>query len=329
MESTQKIIVGIDVSKATLDICLIDSSGQKHLVIDNKVKAIKSFLKTLMSLEQVIIGMENTGRFNWALYEVLANSPATTFVISPLHLKRSLGLVRGKNDKIDAERIALFTLKHYQEMNPWQPPRKQIDQLKVLLTERNYRIKVKRQLLKMKHDYKLMKKLSLDQPLNTMNIKLLTQVNQQIKQLEQQIELVIKSDEALSNQAKLIKSVPGIGKVTSWYLITKTNEFKTITNPRKLACYAGVVPFDHQSGTSIKWKQRVSDLADKKLKTVLHLGAMSAIRLDNDLRTYYLRKVKEGKNKMSVLNAVRNKIIHRVYATINKQKTYQKYLVAS
>lgn len=70
-------------------------------------------------------------------------------------------------------------------------------------------------------------------------------------------------------------------------------------------------------------------LADKKIKSVLHLGAMSAIRLDNDLRTYYLRKVEEGKNKMSVLNAIRNKIIHRVFAVIKNQIPYQKDLVLS
>jgi len=329
METNQKIIVGIDISKATLDICLLRQSGQEHLVIDNDVKAIRRFFKTLPDPEQTIVSMENTGRFNWALYEALTDSPATVYVISPLHLKKSMGLVRSKNDKIDAERIARFTMKHYQELTPWLPPRKQVDQLKVLLTERNYRIKLKRQLLKMKHDYKLMKRLDLEQHLDAMNSELITQVKQQITQLEEQIEQLIKADEQLNNQAQLIKSVPGVGKVLSWYLIAKTNEFKSITEPRKMACYSGVVPFDYQSGTSLKWKQRVSMFADKMIKSLLHMGAMSAIRPDNDLRAYYLRKVKEGKNKMSVLNAVRNKIIHRVYAVLKKQTPYEKHLVLS
>ena len=56
---------------------------------------------------------------------------------------------------------------------------------------------------------------------------------------------------------------------------------------------------------------------------------MSAIRLNNDLRKYYLRKTEEGKNKMSVLNAVRNKIIHRVYAVIKNQRQYQNHLILS
>lgn len=96
-----------------------------------------------------------------------------------------------------------------------------------------------------------------------------------------------------------------------------------------MACYSGVVPFANQSGTSINGKHRVSSYADKSIKTTLHLAAMSAIRLKNDLREYYLRKVAEGKNKMSVLNAIRNKIIHRIFAVIRSQIPYQYDLLLS
>ncbi|WP_439559539.1 transposase, partial [Dyadobacter sp.] len=103
----------------------------------------------------------------------------------------------------------------------------------------------------------------------------------------------------------------------------------TITEPRKMACYCGIVPFDHQSGTSIRKQPKVSIYADKSMKSILHLAAMSAIRFDNKLRTYYLRKVAEGKNKMSVLNAVRNKIVHIIFALIKNQATYNDHLVLS
>jgi len=112
-------------------------------------------------------------------------------------------------------------------------------------------------------------------------------------------------------------------------IIAKTEGFTAFTDPRKMACYAGVVPFDHQSGTSSKYKSKVSIYADKELKSILHLAAMSAIRLDNELRTYYLRKVQEGKNKMSTLNAIRNKIIHRIFALIKNKTFYQKDFVLS
>ena len=133
----------------------------------------------------------------------------------------------------------------------------------------------------------------------------------------------------MQRQAKLIRSVPGAGKVLCWMILAKTEGFTTITEPRKMACYSGVVPFSHQSGTSIKSRERVSTYADKALKTTLHLAAMSAIRLENDLRQYYRRKIEEGKNKMSALNAVRNKIVHRIFAVIKHQKPYQNHLLLS
>lgn len=80
---------------------------------------------------------------------------------------------------------------------------------------------------------------------------------------------------------------------------------------------------------SLRFRPKVSIFADKELKKILHLAAMSAIRLDNDFRVYYLRKIEEGKNKMSILNAIRNKIIHRIFALIKNETIYQKDFVMS
>lgn len=112
-------------------------------------------------------------------------------------------------------------------------------------------------------------------------------------------------------------------------MIVKTNEFKSISEPRKLACYSGVAPFSNSSGTSIFGRNRVSVFANKGLKRLLHMAAMRTIQMENDFSIYYQRKVKEGKNKMSVLNAVRNKIIHVIFALIKNQNFYQNRLVLS
>ena len=109
----------------------------------------------------------------------------------------------------------------------------------------------------------------------------------------------------------------------------KTEGFQRLTDPRKLACFAGVVPFEQQSGTSLKTKPRVSKMADMALKSVLQMAAMRAVRMKNDLQAYYLRKVEEGKNKMSVLNAVRNKLIHIAMALIKNQTNYKNRLELS
>jgi len=320
-------IVGIDVSNATLDICVNSQREQYSFVINNDVKAISKFFKAYK--EDLIIGMENTGRYNWALYEALKEAGHRIFVISPLHLKKSMGLVRGKNDKIDAVRIAAFIAKNYHELPQWKPSSPAVQKLKILLTERSFRVKAKRQLLKQQYDYAKMKHLGMDKYLMGLNKQELALVGKQIAMIEKEIETLIKADEQMHNQAKLIRSVPGAGKVLCWMMLAKTESFTTITEPRKMACYSGVVPFSNQSGTSIRGKFRVSCYADKAIKATLHLAAMSAIRLNNELRQYYLRKVSEGKNKMSALNAIRNKIVHRIFAVIKKQTPYQNHLLLS
>jgi transposase len=320
-------IVGIDVSNATLDICVSNQQGGHSFIINNEVKAISKFFKAYK--ECLIIGMENTGRYNWALYEALKETTHQIYVVSPLHLKKSMGLVRGKNDKIDAVRIAAFIRKNHTELPQWKPTTPAIQTLKVLLTERNSRIKAKRQLLKQQYDYAKMKHLGIDRYLMKLNEQQLALICKQIDSIEHDIEEIIKTDEQMHHQAQLIRSVPGAGKVLCWMMLAKTESFTTITEPRKMACYSGVVPFANQSGTSINGKHRVSSYADKAIKTTLHLAAMSAIRLNNDLRQYYLRKVAEGKNKMSVLNAIRNKIVHRIFAVIKNQIPYQYDLLLS
>lgn len=330
MKNFRTVFMGIDVSKNTLDFCIHDSQKNKNYSIKNSEKEImKLFNKCTSYSSCIIVGVENTGRYNWPLYHALLDKDVKLYVVSPLHLKRSMGLVRGKNDKIDAERIMMFIKKHHYELTPWKAPRLQIQKLKVLLTERNFRIRMKRQLLASQKDYYLMKNIQMQKPLLELNCELLNQIDQQIKALEETIEELIMQDKQLHNKAKLMQTVPGVGKILCWVMLAQTNEFKNISNPRKMACYSGVVPFENRSGTSLIRKPRVSFLADKQMKSLLHMGAMSAIRLDNDLRIYYQRKVKEGKNKMSALNAVRNKIIHRVFAVVKNQVPYENKLIYS
>jgi transposase len=323
-----KTFIGIDISSATLDICVSRNGESKSFIIGNEAKEVTRFFRKYNS-KKVIVGMENTGRHNWVLYEALAGLRCAVYVIAPLHLKKSLGLVRGKNDKIDAVRIAAFIESNYTKLTIWKPASKAIQKLKVLLTERNRRIKIRKQMQVAQHDYSKMKKLGLEKPLLALSKKLITDFNNQITNIEKQIQQLIEQDESLKQQAELIQSVPGVGKVLCWTILAKTQGFTLIDDPRKMACYSGVVPFAERSGTSIRGRYKVSVYADKSLKSLLHLSSMSAIRLNNDLRVYYQRKVLEGKNKMSVLNAVRNKIIHRIYAVIKNQTPYSNSLVLS
>ena len=105
--------------------------------------------------------------------------------------------------------------------------------------------------------------------------------------------------EKLKELFAIIESVPGVGKITATEIVINTNEFKKINDPRKYACYAGVAPFEHSSGTSVRGKTRTCKKANLKAKSLLHMSALIAARFNEDIREYYERKVAEGKNKMN------------------------------
>lgn len=133
-------------------------------------------------------------------------------------------------------------------------------------------------------------------------------LDQDLAKVNKQLDQLIASDEELNRLFNLITSVEGIGTVTAREVLITTNEFKDFTEAKKYACYAGVAPFQHQSGTSIRatvatGKTRVSHLANKTVKTLLHMAALSAINNCEELRDYYQRKVASGKNKMSAAGA--------------------------
>lgn len=324
----KKIFIGIDISSKTLDICLKIDGTIQYLTIQNELRAIGAFFKG-HAPKGAVVAMENTGRYNWNLFEVLSGLDLSVYVLSPLHLKRSLGLSRGKNDRVDSLRICSYIEKNQHESIKWKPSSMSIRKLKILLAERESRVRMRGQLARQQHDYRLMKSLGMDRELLKLNKKLIEAINAQLKKIELDIEKCIMEDRELKGKAELARSVPGVGKVVCWAMMAKTEGFTTITDPRKMACYCGLAPFDHQSGTSVRYRPRVSVFADREMKSLLHLAAMSAIRLNNELRTYYRRKVGEGKNKMSVLNAVRNKIVHRIFAVVKNQTMYKNDLVLS
>jgi len=313
----KEIVVGIDVSKATLDICILIDHDSENFQIKNEPKAIRSFFKKVLKENQerkMFVCMENTGYYNWPCYEIFDEIDLSLFVVNPLHLKKSMGLTRGKNDAIDAFRIAKFISLHKENLKKTLIPRKQIRIMQALLAQRNRLVETRKKFNVPTKELIFIATKELAQKIAKSSQKMIEEINVQIKYIENQLNELIDNDIDLKQQYKYVTSVQGVGKVLAWTILIKTNEFKSIS---------GVVPFEFQSGTSINKKPRVSYMADKSLKKLLHLAAMRAIQLNGDLQNYYLRKVKEGKNKMLILNAVRNKIVARICSVIKNRKMYQ------
>lgn len=154
--------------------------------------------------------------------------------------------------------------------------------------------------------------------------KLIVQLKELIKGIERDMDLIVENDEALKRQMLLLLSVDGVGKQVALNVMSATRAFTKFATARKFACHVGVAPFRYTSGSSTKSAMKVSKKANRKLKSLMHMAALSAIKIKGELRDYYIRKVAEGKNKMSVINVVRAKIISRMFSVILNNRAYEK-----
>ena len=323
-------ILGLDVSKDQLDTCLIEGkTGQtEEKQIENQGKDIRRFFSSLkrqrgIELQDLIVCMEHTGVYNLPMLDFAVKNGLRICIEPALQIKQSQGMTRGKNDKVDAKRIAIYALKNRETLKFWKPDRPIIQKLKALLVLRDRLVRVKNIL-----------KVPVQQSVGFLDPTLVKSIvsgckasikaiHQDINKIETQLKELIREDLEISQQMKYATSVPGVGVMTGLSVIVATGEFQRITDPKKLACYAGVAPFEHSSG-KYRGRTRVSKLANMNLKRLLHLGAMTAIQHCPELKAFYERKLEAGKNRMSVLNAVRNKLITRIYACVKNQRYYEK-----
>jgi len=321
--------VGIDVSKLTLDWAVYD--GQKIIFNfngQNNNEGIKAFLKLLkkhnIDADKCLFCMEHTGLYNNPSLYCLSEKKFSVWLESALQIKRSGGLVRGKNDTLDSERIAKYAFKNQNDAKLWTPCRDIIIKLKALTKLRTRLISCINMLKVSANESKDFQSKDIYNSLNSNTKKSVNSLNSDLTSVEGSIMKIIREDEVLNNLFNIATSVVGVGTQTAIAIIITTNEFKYFESPRKYACYAGVVPFDYQSGKSLNFRPRVSSYANKEVKKLLHMGAMSAIAMKSEFKEYYDRKMEEGKSKMLIINSIRNKIIHRVFACIRENRKYSK-----
>jgi transposase len=325
--------IGIDVSKSTLDVAVIDEQHKEeayHLKVSNDDDGIQEMFAWLQAeqkdfaVQKAVFCMEATGLYCYPLLQFLYQNKGAIWVENAIQIKRSLGILRGKNDKVDAMRIAQYALKNTDRIRLWEPTREAVDKLKHLAALRERLVETKKRLLTPVEEFRQMGNDGMAKMLEKSMRKSIRAIESDLEGVESQMKEIIDNDDDLRKLYALVTSVVGIGFVTAINLIIHTNEFKIMNDPRKLACYCGIAPFEHSSGSSIKGKTRVSHMANKKLKTNLHMASLTGVKLDEELRKYYERKVAEGKNKLSVLNAVKNKLIARVIAVVKRGTPYEK-----
>lgn len=327
--------IGIDVSKTKLDVAIMNDEAkftQQSCVTANEAVSFRSFIseleKKLGDLSQVLFCLEPTGHYSNVAVAELLDKGLSVWLANPVDIQRSIGMTRGKNDKVDSCRIAEYALRFADKANFVSARDLQAQQLRELLSQREMYVTTKASYMKQIKDFKGYISEQSYQTISELNLQIIDGLIEAIATIEQKIEAIIWSDQEFTRQYDLLQSIPGVGKVLSQTLIASTAGFERFNNPRALACHAGIAPFVYTSGSSVKSKSRVSHRANKRLKSLLHMAALCCIRIKGELREYYLRKVSEGKSKMAVINALRNKVLHRVFAVIMRNSPYYNLVIS-
>lgn len=318
--------LGIDVAKLTLDYCLVTEDGQlERDQILNTQKSINTCLKNLKkaghNLNEILFVFENTGIYSSLISLVLSENELDYAQVPALEIKRSLGITRGKSDKVDAKEIAYYAKRNTDKISLSVLPELNLQQLKIVFSEREKTIAAIKVFERTLENEMFLSR-EVFGSVKSINRQTVKYLKKQLSMLNDKIKKLIREDELLYKQQQLLKSIPGIGEITSVYILMVTKGFTAFTNGRKFACYSGVAPFEHSSGTSIKGKTRVSHLADKKMKSLLHMVSLTAIKYDPELKEYYTRKKAEGKHTMLVLNNIKCKIVYRIFAVIQRESNF-------
>lgn len=321
----KKDVIGIDVSKLTIDTYV--KLAQVHAKFSNDIKGFRQLVKwikkhTDCQIEELLICFETTGMYSLQLASFLSQINIDFVMENPIQIKRSMGMVRGKDDHVDSQRIAEYAYMRKENLKHTKLPSEELIKLQNLLAMRERMVRQKAGYQVSLGEYKRVLVQQQKKDLFLLLNNMISALKKQILKADKILIEIIQSNKKLMNTYTLLTSIKGIGVILAANIMVTTICFTKFNDSRKYACYCGTAPFKYSSGTSIKGRTKVSQMANKKMKALFNLAALSAIRHDPELKLYFDKRKANGANGMSTINIIRNKIIHRVFAVIKRGTPY-------
>jgi transposase len=313
-------VYGIDLSKEKFDVNFIDAKGkEKNREVKNGIVSISKFLSTVS--KDGILCAEHTGAYGDLLVYLCNQANIQIALVPGYSIKHSLGLVKGKSDPLDSRRIREYGERFTDKLVFSEYDEESIVELKQLYTLRAQLVKARKALLTSDKSrcHLPMQNVSVHNHLQSV----LSGLDTEIAAVEEEIEALIKTNPELNENYELVTSIKGIGPVIATDLLIKTGNFKNIDTARKAASYAGVCPFPNTSGKMVG-KSKTSPFADKKLKSLLFMGAKSAVKHNKEYKLYYQKKELEGKPYYLIMNNISNKMLRTIYSIVKSKTPYCK-----
>jgi transposase len=318
--------IGIDVSKAKLDCCLLlDVANLKRRakVIANTPKGVVDLLawcaKQQVPVHELHAILEGTGVYHEQAALALADAGATVSIVNPAQVKdfgRSLG-VRTKNDGVDSVVLARYGA--LLQPRPWTPPAQEARVLQALLSRRGA---VAQDLQRERN--RLEKADATDTPalIRQSLGESIDFLEKQFAKLQQDIDDHINKHTNLKKDRELLISIPAVGQQVGNHLLSVMHNHH-FQSAEQLAAYLGLVPVERQSGTSIHGRPRLSKAGPASVRAVLYMAAIVATKHNPHVKALYLRLQDRGKTKMSALGAAMRKLVHLCFGVLKTRQSYQ------
>lgn len=327
----KKLFIGIDFSKKTFDASFFEKEKTGEVFysrFENTKEGFRAFIKwvstnTRLSKEQWLFCGEHTGLYSLELPTFLLRQNLFIWLENPLQIKLSSGIKREKTDKVDSLEIAHYAYRFQDKAIRYKLPDKIFTSLQNLISFRGRLVKSRQELLvAAKETRKIFNRDKTARYIHEQSMLEVGRLTKKIKDVEEQMLLLLEEIEELKANYERITSIKGIGMINALMILIYTENFTRFTNCRKFACYVGVVPFDRSSGTSLNRGKRISRMANVQIKTLLTQAAKCAVVHNPKLREYYQRKLAEGKSMKVAINNVRNKLLQLIFTLVQKKQTY-------
>ena len=317
--------IGLDISKADFAASIYKTPKEPIVTkeaIPNERKGFEMLLLWLndyhIDKKNCRICMEATGVYSQAISYYLLFQGFPVSVEPPLKVKRAFDPVGHKTDPVDSKQIAEYAYRFQDELTSWQPRDEILEKIRQLLSVREQFTKQKvalKNAIQAYHKQRVQVTL-----IKKAQKETLSQIEKQIARIDKELAKLINQDPNTFQKASNLKSIPGYGMLLAAHLLVITENFTKIQNYKRLAAFIGIVPYKHQSGTSVCKRAKIRHFGPMPSRKLLRLAAQSVATHDTTFRRYYLRKVAQGKAKALVLNNISNKLL-KIACTIIRNNT--------
>jgi len=327
--SNIKYFIGLDIACDDFTVSIY-RSPETQVITKESIKnnqdgfnMLNSWLKEHgITKSNSVICMEATGVYGQAIAHYLAAKNFNVSVEPPLKVKRAFEPVGHKTDALDSKQIAEYAYRFKDELTPFKPKDEVLEKIRQLLSARE---RFTKQSTSIQNAMAAYEREFVQVPLIIKsNQKTLKQIKQHIADINKELDKLMHQDPNIFQKSNILKGIPGCGMLLASNLIAITGNFEDIRDYKKLAAFIGIVPYKHESGTSVHKKPRIRHFGPQTTRKLLRLAAQSVATHDSHFRQYYLRKLAEGKAKALVLNNIANKLLKIACAMIKNNTNYIK-----